>query len=162
MSASGVPVFVREVGFGMSVDAARRILATGVAGIDCAGAGGTSWAKVESVCAKDERRRVMGRVFGEWGIPTAQSIVNVRAVSERIPLIATGGIRSGVDVAKAIALGADIASMARPMLLAAHRGEAALDTFIEDTLTELRICMFGIGAASIDALRGTPALVPVG
>jgi isopentenyl-diphosphate delta-isomerase len=157
----GKPVFVREVGFGLTEDAVRRLIDTGISGIDCAGAGGTSWAKVEGICAKSERRRVMGNVFGEWGVPTAESILNVRAVSERIPLIATGGLRSGVDVAKAIALGADIGSMARPMLVAADLGDAAIDAFIEQTLTELKICMFGVGAPHLEALKGTPGLVSV-
>lgn len=155
----GIPVFAREVGFGMSADAARRLIDCGVAGIDCAGAGGTSWAKVESLCAKSERRRVMGQRFGEWGIPTTDSIRAVRSVSTRIPLIATGGLRSGIDVAKALALGADIGSMARPFLVAANAGEEALDAFISDTLTELKICMFGIGAQDLEALKGTPHLV---
>jgi isopentenyl-diphosphate delta-isomerase len=160
LQKDGKPVFVREVGFGLTEDAVRRLVDTGIAGIDCAGAGGTSWAKVEGICAKTERRRVMGHVFGEWGVPTAESIQNVRAVSSRIPLIATGGLRSGVDVAKAIALGADIGSMARPMLVAADLGDAAIDAFIDQTLTELKICMFGIGARDLDALKGSPGLVP--
>ena len=87
------------------------------------------------------------RTASAW-IPTARSIRNVREVSQRIPLIATGGLRSGVDVAKAIALGADIGSMARPMLVAAVGGSSTLDAFIERVLTELRICMFGIGAST--------------
>ncbi len=159
LSREGVPVFAREVGFGFSEEAARRLIDCGVAGLDCAGAGGTSWAKVEGIVAKTERRRVMGEVFGEWGIPTAESLLNVRRVSERIPLIATGGLRNGMDVAKTLALGADIGSMARPFLVAADLGEEALDAFIEQTLTELRICMFGIGAADLEALKGTKSLV---
>jgi isopentenyl-diphosphate Delta-isomerase len=158
----GVPIFAREVGFGLSEEAARALIACGVAGLDCAGAGGTSWAKVEGICAKTERRRLMGEVFGEWGIPTTDSILNVRRASERIPLIATGGLRSGVDVAKAIALGADVGSMARPFLVAADAGDEALDAFIERTLTELRICMFGIGAKDLEALKGTKSLVRCG
>lgn len=156
-----IPVFVREVGFGLSVDAARRLVATGLAGLDCAGAGGTSWAKVEGICAKTERRQVMGRIFGEWGVPTVESILNVRAVTKTLPLIATGGLRSGVDVAKAIALGADIGSMARPMLVAADAGEENLDRFIDKTLTELQISMFGIGAGDISSLKGTVSLAPI-
>ena len=101
----------------------------------------------------------MGARFSEWGIPTTQSIRNVRQVSDQLPLIATGGLRSGIDVAKAIALGADIGSMARPFLLAAHAGEEALDTFISDTLTELRICMFGVGAKDLYSLQTTPHLI---
>jgi isopentenyl-diphosphate delta-isomerase len=153
-----IPVFAREVGFGISADAARRLIDAGVSGIDCGGAGGTSWAKVEGLCAKTERRRKMGMAFGEWGIPTADSIRQVRSVSSRIPLIATGGLRSGLDLAKAIALGADVGAMARPMLVAAHAGADVLSAFIEDTLLELRIAMFGIGAASLDDLRATSHL----
>jgi isopentenyl-diphosphate delta-isomerase len=158
MRERGTPVFAREVGFGISKEAAKRLIDVGVAGIDCAGAGGTSWAKVEGICAKTERRRKMGMAFGEWGIPTAQAIVDVRSVSQRIPLIATGGLRSGLDLAKAIALGADVGAMARPMLVAANKGEEVLDTFIQDTLDELRIAMFGVGAADLDGLRRSPAL----
>jgi isopentenyl-diphosphate delta-isomerase len=162
LGRDGVPVFAREVCFGMSVDAARRLIECGVAGIDCSGAGGTSWAKVEALCARTERRRVMGQRFGEWGIPTSESIMNVRAASPTIPLIACGGLRSGIDVAKSIALGADVGSMARPFLLKAHEGDEALDAFIADTLTELRICMFGAGARDLRALRGTLRTTPAG
>jgi isopentenyl-diphosphate delta-isomerase len=154
----GIPVFVREVCFGMSPEASRRLIDCGVAGLDCAGAGGTSWAKVEALCAKTERRRKMGQLFGEWGIPTSRSIRNVRSVSDDIPLIATGGLRNGIDLAKALALGADVGAMARPFLLKAHEGEEALHAFIADTLTELRICMFGAGAACLRNLRGCAML----
>jgi isopentenyl-diphosphate delta-isomerase len=162
MRAEGVPVFAREVGFGVSADAAKRLIEAGIAGIDCAGAGGTSWAKVEGLCAKTERRRKMGIAFGEWGIPTATAIREVRSVSSRIPLIATGGLRSGLDLAKALALGADVGAMARPMLVAAHAGDDVLDGFIQDTLDELRIAMFGIGAGSLEGLRGTAQLRETG
>lgn len=158
LSKDGVPVFAREVGFGLSAVAAQRLIDAGVAGLDCAGAGGTSWAKVEGLVAKTERRRKMGLAFGEWGIPTSDAILAVRSVSTRIPLIATGGIRSGLDVAKAIGLGADVAAMARPMLVAADRSDEALAEHIEDTLLELRIAMFGLGAADLEALKGTPNL----
>lgn len=158
LAADGIPVFAREVGFGMSERAARMLVDAGIAGIDCAGAGGTSWAKVEGLVAKTERRKKMGLRFGEWGIPTTQAIREVRAASKRVPLIATGGLRSGVDLAIAMALGADIGSMARPMLVAANAGEEVLRGFIDDVLTELRICMFGIGAGNLEVLKGTPAL----
>lgn len=158
LGKQGVPVFAREVGFGMSERAAKMLVDAGISGIDCAGAGGTSWAKVEGIVAKSERRRKMGHRFGEWGIPTTQAILEVRKASLRVPLIATGGLRSGVDVAIAIALGADVGAMARPMLVAANAGEEVLRAFIDDVLTELRICMFGIGAADLAALKGTPHL----
>ncbi len=154
----GIPVFAREVGFGMSAEAAKALVDAGISGIDCAGAGGTSWAKVEGICAKTERRRKMGLRFGEWGTPTTDAIRAVRSASTRIPLIATGGLRSGIDVAKAVALGADVGAMARPMLVAANAGDEALAAFVEDVLTELRISMFGIGAGDIEALKGTTFL----
>lgn len=136
------PVLAREVCFGISPEAASRLISMGVSGIDCAGAGGTSWAKVEALCAKTERRRKMGFRFGEFGIPTANSIQNVRQISQTIPLIATGGIRTGQDIAKALKLGANLTAMARPMLLAAHAGEEALFEFIEDLILELQIALF--------------------
>jgi isopentenyl-diphosphate Delta-isomerase len=146
-----VPVLVREVGFGLSEAAARKLIDAGVSGLDCAGAGGTSWAKVESLCAKTERRRKMGARFGEWGIPTAESLLNVRRVSSQIPLIATGGLRSGIDVAKCLALGADLGAMARPFLIAAVND--SLEEFVTDTLDELRIAMFGCGVRDLCSLR---------
>ena len=148
----GVPVFAREVGFGISEQAAKRLIDCGVSGIDCAGAGGTSWAKVEGLCAKSERRRQIGLAFAEWGIPTTRSILNVRSMSKEIPLIATGGLRSGIDVAKAIALGANIGAMARPMLVAADKGQEALDQFVDNVIDEIRVCMFGVGVKSLDNL----------
>ncbi|MCW5625196.1 MAG: type 2 isopentenyl-diphosphate Delta-isomerase [Burkholderiales bacterium] len=153
LASEGIPVFAREVCFGLSEDAARRLVECGVAGLDCSGAGGTSWAKVEAFCAKTPRRRAMGLRFGEWGIPTARSIRNVRRASSGIPLIASGGLRTGIDLAKVLALGADVGAMARPFLLQASESEAALHAFIEDLLDELRICMFGSGAGSVAALR---------
>jgi len=153
LKARSIPVLVREVGFGLSEEAARLLISAGVSGLDCAGAGGTSWAKVEGLCASKEQYRRLGEIFGEWGIPTAQSIQNVRNVSQDIPLIATGGIRSGLDVAKALALGADIAAMAQPMLSAAIQGEQALFAFIEQILLELKIAMFASGARSPSHLR---------
>ena len=157
----GIPVFAREVGFGLSESAVRTLIDCGVSGLDCAGSGGTSWAKVEALCTDDKTMRRLGLLFGEWGIPTSEAIQNARRVSERIPLVATGGIRSGLDVAKAIALGADIAAMARPMLLAADESEAEVDRFINEVLLGLKVAMFGIGAADLEALKNTPLLKKV-
>jgi len=154
LAGDGIPVYAREVCFGLSAQATHSLLQCGVQGIDCSGAGGTSWAKVEAFCARTPVRRETGLRFGEWGIPTARSIRNVRAVSETIPLIASGGLRSGIDLAKAIALGADLGAMARPMLLRAVQGGDALHAFIEDVLNDLRICMFATGTARVAALRG--------
>ncbi|MBL92357.1 MAG: type 2 isopentenyl-diphosphate Delta-isomerase [Myxococcales bacterium] len=159
LKAMGIPVFAREVGFGLSEAAARTLIDCGVAGLDCAGAGGTSWAKVEALCAADPAYRKYGMMFGEWGIPTAEAIQNVRRASKDIPLVATGGIRNGLDVAKALALGADVASLARPMLQAADVGPEAVDQFITELVGGLKIAMFGIGAADLDGLKHTPLLI---
>lgn len=141
-----IPVLVREVGFGLSKQAVRALLETGIAGLDCAGAGGTSWTKVESICAASDSYRRLAMVMGEWGIPTVQSIKNVRQVNAQIPLIACGGIRSGLDVAKALALGADLAAIAQPMLKAAMISSEALHKYIEQILLELKVAMFANGA----------------
>jgi len=154
LASDGIPVYAREVCFGMSEATARRLVDCGVAGIDCSGAGGTSWAKVEAYCAHTERARELGLTFGEWGIPTSESIVNVRAAAPAIPLIASGGLRSGVDLARALALGADVGAMARPFLLAAHASEEAVVSLVEGVLEELRICMFATGSGTVRELRG--------
>ena len=154
LAADGIPVYAREVGFGIGGATARRLADCGVAGIDCAGAGGTSWAKVEAYCATDAQRRALGLEFGEWGIPTSEAIIEVRAALPDIPLVATGGLRSGIDLAKALALGADVGGMARPFLLAAHAEEGAVDRLVEDVLGRLRICMFATGAGTVAGLRG--------
>jgi isopentenyl-diphosphate delta-isomerase len=150
----GVKVFAREVGFGLSKQAAQRFLDAGVDGLDCAGAGGTSWSKVEAMCATSTPEARLGEVFGEWGIPTAQSILNVRSVSPATALIACGGVRSGLDIAKALALGADMVGMARPMLLAANDGEESLHAFIETILHELKVSMFASGTTRLEVLKG--------
>jgi isopentenyl-diphosphate delta-isomerase len=97
---------------------------------------------------------VLGERFGEWGIPTSQSILNVRRAAPELPLIASGGLRSGLDLAKAIALGADVGGMARPLLLRAVESEAAVREFVAGVLEELRICMFATGALTLAGLRG--------
>lgn len=141
----GIPVLVREVGFGLSEFSARALIDTGIDGLDCAGAGGTSWSKVEALCATTDSARRLGTVFGEWGIKTAQSIKNVRHVDKDIALIASGGIRNGLDIAKAMHLGADLVGMAQPMLKAAMGKEGELENFITQVLLELKVALAGAG-----------------
>ncbi len=148
-----VPVVVKEVGNGISGEMARQLLEAGVMAIDVAGAGGTSWAKVEGERALDAKQRRLGETFAEWGLSTADCVQEVRAVSATVPLIASGGLRSGLDVAKAIALGADVAGMAYPFLSAAHESEQALQEFIEGTLAELRTVLLCTGSANLRELR---------
>ena len=161
LAVDGIPVFAREVGFGISGSTALRLIDCGVAGIDCAGAGGTSWAKVEAYCARTEHFRRLGFEFGEWGIPTSESVVEIREAAPTVPLIASGGLRTGLDVAKALSLGADVGAMARPFLLAAHASDGAVDALIGRIIEELRICMFATGSATVSGLRGKLRLRPV-
>src|SRR5215216_337729 len=122
----GVPVIAKEVGNGIGANAARRLIDAGVWGIDVAGAGGTSWSEVERFRQASERGSRVASAFADWGIPTTEAIREVRAAFPAITLIGSGGIRSGVDVAKAIALGADIGGAAKPALAPANAGEGAL------------------------------------
>ncbi len=149
----GVPVFAREVGFGMAAEDARRLLDAGVAGIDCAGGGGTSWSLVEGRVATSSTHRRLGDAFATWGLTTPEAVLEVRRVSADVPLVASGGVRSGVDVMKLVALGADIAGMASVVLRAAAASEEACLAFLEDTIAEAKAVLFGVGAPSLSAFR---------
>lgn len=155
----GAPVVVKEVGWGISASLARQLAAAGVAAIDVAGAGGTSWSEVEYHRAPTERLRRLARTFADWGIPTAESLTMVGAALPHLPRIASGGIRDGIDVAKCLALGASAAGLASPFLKAAVQSvEAVVDT-IDALADELRIAMFCAGAGDIAALREPGRLV---
>ncbi len=153
-----VPVIAKEVGWGMSPDAARRLVEAGVAAIDVAGSGGTSWSEVEYHRAPDAHHARVARAFADWGIPTAESIRYVREVAPGLPLIASGGLRDGVEIAKCIALGADLGGIAGPFLKAADRSLDAVRQLIWALSSEIRIAMFATGAANLTALRQTPLL----
>jgi isopentenyl-diphosphate delta-isomerase len=154
-----VPVVAKEVGWGISEEAARQLADAGIAAIDIAGAGGTSWSQVEMYRADTEARRRVAATFRDWGIPTAESICMVRRAAPQMPVIASGGLRNGLDIAKTIGLGAQLAGMAGPFLKAAVVSiEEVLNT-IEVTTFELRTTMFCIGAASLSSLCDTAHLV---
>jgi isopentenyl-diphosphate delta-isomerase len=153
-----VPVIAKEVGNGISAVMAQRLIEAGVAVIDVAGAGGTSWAKVEGERAKDYRQRRLGQTFADWGIPTADCITAVRAIAPSIPLIASGGLRNGLDAAKAIALGADLAGMALPFLQAANKSRNAVLALIEILTEELATVLFCTGHANLDSFKQAPGL----
>lgn len=151
-----VPVIVKEVGNGIGAYDARRLAECGVWAIDVAGAGGTSWSEVERFRqSNDQGRRVAG-AFADWGMPTSECIRAVRAELPEITIIGSGGVRSGVDVAKAIALGANLAGTAKPALASAidERGTAAVVEGLEAFIRELRVAMFCSGCADLEALRG--------
>lgn len=153
-----VPVIAKEVGNGISASMAEKLIAAGVSAIDVAGAGGTSWAKVESERAETALQRRLGRTFTDWGLPTAECITGIRAISPEIPLIASGGLRHGLDAAKAIALGADIAGLAMPFLQAAAESEAALYELAEVLIAEITTVLFCTGNVNLYQLKHTGSL----
>jgi len=156
-----VPVIAKEVGYGFSVETARRLAEAGVTAIDVAGSGGTSWSQVEMYRATSQMQRQVAAAFRDWGIPTAESIQMVRQAAPNLLIIASGGLRDGVDVAKAIGLGARLAGMAAPFLKAAVVSDEAVLEVIQVVLVQLRIAMFCIGARNLDELYATPHLVRV-
>jgi isopentenyl-diphosphate delta-isomerase len=153
-----VPVVVKEVGNGISAKMAQKLIEVGVAAIDVAGAGGTSWAKVESQRANDQKQQHLGEIFADWGIPTAECITSIREINSGIPLIASGGLKNGLDIAKAIALGADLGGLARPFLKAAVESETAIDEVINLLIAELEIILFCTGNANLVDLKRSGVL----
>ncbi len=154
-----VPVVVKEVGWGISARVARWLADAGVAAIDVAGAGGTSWSAVERFRAPDERWARLAATFADWGIPTADSLIQVREAVPELPVIASGGIRTGIDVAKALALGADLVGVAAPLLKAAVLSPQVVVGEIELLAQGLRIACFASGAANVEQLREPERLV---
>ncbi len=153
-----VPVVVKEVGWGIAADHVRALADAGVAAVDVAGAGGTSWSEVERHRVDGRRARVAA-AFADWGIPTADAILAARAAAPDVVLIASGGIRSGRDVCVALALGADAVGAAGPMLRAAARGPEAVVGLLEEWIEVLRVGMFCVGARDVRALRSTRRLL---
>jgi len=150
---AGVPVVAKGVGSGIAPSTARRLLDVGIAAIDVAGAGGTSWARVEGRRADDERRHRLAETFAGWGYPTAEATRALRSALPRIALVASGGLRSGVDAAKALALGADLCGIAQPFLEPATRSPDAVAEAIDQIVTGLRIAMFASGCRRPADLR---------
>jgi isopentenyl-diphosphate delta-isomerase len=151
-----VPVIVKEVGWGLSKGVARQLVGAGVNALDVAGSGGTSWSQVEMHRARTEVQREVAALFREWGIPTVDSIRQVREVAPHIPLVASGGVRTGLDIAKSLALGADVAALAGPLLRAADASPEALHDRLEILRRQLRVTMFAAGADDIPTLKSTP------
>jgi isopentenyl-diphosphate delta-isomerase len=145
----GVPVVAKEVGSGLSEPVARALAAQGVRILDTAGTGGTSWARIEARRSGDLD---LGELFAGWGLPTPLSIQEVRRV-EGVTLIASGGLRNGLDVAKALALGADLAGMAYPFLAPATESPERVAEQVRRIVRELEICMFCLGVKTIAELR---------
>nr|WP_234032965.1 type 2 isopentenyl-diphosphate Delta-isomerase [Paenibacillus faecalis] len=140
-----VPVGIKEVGWGIDGMTARCLLDAGAAFIDVAGAGGTSWSQVEKFRCSDPVRRAAAEAFADWGNPTAECIAEVREAAPSAVLIGSGGLKNGVDAAKALAIGADLAGFGRGLLGSAVSSEEALDQKLAQVELELRTAMFGIG-----------------
>jgi isopentenyl-diphosphate delta-isomerase len=148
-----VPVIAKEVGWGISGEVAKKLVEVGVTVVDVAGAGGTSWSQVEMHRAEDESQAELAASFLDWGLPTAEAITSVRAELPDIALIASGGLKDGIDLAKCLALGADIGGMAGQFLKAAARSTEAVVERIEITRKQLRLAMFATGSPSLDDLN---------
>ncbi|AHG00638.1 isopentenyl pyrophosphate isomerase [Halostagnicola larsenii XH-48] len=159
-SELSVPVVVKETGNGISRDVARRLADAGVDAIDVAGKGGTTWSGIESYRAAAvgaSRQEGIGQLFRAWGVPTAVS--TLEAAESHDCVVASGGVRSGLDIAKAIALGARAGGLAKPFLAPAGQGTEAVVDLIETLSLELRTAMFVTGSASIEELQETDYVV---
>jgi len=156
-SAMTTPIIVKEVGCGISMEVAKILEKCGVYAIDISGAGGTSFAAIEKYRRKeDELMAAIAETFTTWGIPTALSLCEVRYATS-LPLIASGGIRTGVDLAKAIALGADITGIALPVLRAYYsKGEEGVRLLLIRLIEELKICMLLLGVREVKELKRVP------
>ncbi len=152
-----IPVVIKESGAGISHDVAERLSKTKVAGIDVGGAGGTSFAAIEhyrSFMIKDSLHERGGKTFWNWGIPTPTSILEVGDATDwKIPIIATGGIRNGLDAAKALALGANCAGVAHALLESATKGKDETIFEVDAIIKELRAAMFLVGADTVSKMN---------
>ncbi len=150
VAQTDVPLLLKEVGHGLGTDTARAVRGMGFAALDVAGAGGTSWARVEQLA---ELGRVVSPQLCELGIPTARAIVEVRRELPTMPLIASGGVRTGLDAARALLLGADVVAVARPLLEPALESAEAAEAWLRRFIRELRVALFVGGFKNVQALR---------
>ena len=150
-----VPVGVKEVGFGIDGSVAKKLYDVGISYIDVAGAGGTSWSQVEKLRSKDPLRKAAAEAFNSWGIPTKDCIVSVKSQLPKAPIVASGGMKTGLDAAKAITIGADIVGFARTLLQAATESVESVIEVMDQIEFEMKMTMFGIGAIDLEALKNT-------
>ena len=150
-----VQVIAKEVGWGFSPQAVRQLAEAGVAAIDVAGAGGTSWSEVEMHRAQNARQARLAAEFIDWGIPTKEAILNVKKAAPGMMIFASGGLRSGIDIVKCIALGAKIGGLAGPFLKAASISVDETIAKIEEISHQIRVCMFATGSESLRVLNQT-------
>jgi isopentenyl-diphosphate delta-isomerase len=151
-----VPVIVKEVGAGISFPDAERLIEAGVKCIDVAGTGGTSWSRIEGERSEDPS---LGELFQDWGIPTPDALRALAPLRDRVPLIASGGIRSGLDMAKAVVLGASLCGLARPFLKPAMESAEAVRAAIQKLKREFVTAMFLLGADRVKKIKGHQDLI---
>ena len=154
-----VPVIAKEVGWGISERTAKLLADCGVSAIDVAGAGGTSWSQVEMHRAPDEFTRQLAGTFVGWGIPTVESILNVKRAAPEMIIFASGGIKDGLDIAKSIALGATLGGMAGQFLKAAAISNENVVEMMKLTMRQIEVTMFAAGAGTLEDLRVGKLLV---
>lgn len=150
-----VPVIAKEVGWGFSEKDVRSLINAGISAIDVAGSGGTSWSEVEYYRARTPFHSRVARSFADWGIPTADAILYAKSATASLPIIASGGLKDGIDIAKSIALGATLGGIAGHFLKAANESPEAVSDFIDLLKAQLRIVMLCTGNASISDLMNT-------
>jgi isopentenyl-diphosphate delta-isomerase len=149
-----VPVIAKEVGWGISAKTASQLINAGISALDVAGAGGTSWSEVEKHRSKNQRHAKISSSFRDWGIPTAESIRQVRKACPEAIIFASGGLRSGLDITKTIALGATLGGLASPFLITASKSEEETVNLIEDLCREIQITLFAVGSPDLKSLPG--------
>jgi isopentenyl-diphosphate delta-isomerase len=161
-----IPIIIKETGCGISREVAQKLVEIGIDAIDVSGVGGTSWVAVEYYRAKKHKsqsRMDLGKLFWDWGIPTAASIIEVTSKVKKnfskIKIIGSGGIRDGIEIAKALRIGADYAALARPLLIASLEGQESIEHFIEKIMNELKITMLLTGSKDLISLTKTPIVI---
>lgn len=153
------PVILKEVGAGITADDVQLVLPLGVRYIDVAGCGGTSWSRIEHHRTTASRQDDIGLLFQDWGIPTPRALWELRGFRPDLTLIASGGVRSGLDMAKAVVLGASLCGVAAPFLKPAQESAASVIRVIRRLQREFRVAMFLLGMARVDRMMGNDALL---
>jgi isopentenyl-diphosphate delta-isomerase len=159
LGARGLPVGIKEVGQGFTTADVARVAGAPLAFIESAGAGGTSWTLIEGKRAEDEAGRGLGALFADWGVPAVTSLLACLEAGRGVPVIASGGMRTGLDMARALAAGASMTAMALPLLKAAAVSEARCVEVLRELQRALATAMFLVGAGSISELQRAPHVI---